>query len=147
MAWATHKDLTDAWIGDDAPEDANKVGLWLKKAEREVVRLVPDINERIEAEGAQQPAVTTLKDLAVDVVVEMVTRVFLNPKRQRTVSEAVTTGPTSDSVSVTMGGDSPGKLYLAEDELEKLRPKVERGAAYEIDLFPKQQESGRPWPL
>lgn len=145
-SWATPSDVTGAWLADDPPPEAGKIQIWIDKAEREIRRKVPDILDRIAAEEAENPARTDLKDDAVDVVVEMVTRVLLNPKRERSRSESIGTGPHSESVTVTAGGENPGKLYLAPDELKKLQPPVERGGAFEIDLMPAATQGLFPWP-
>lgn len=145
-SWASPSDVTGAWLADDPPPETGKIQIWIDKAEREIRRKVPDILERIAAEEDEDPARTDLKDDAVDVVVEMVTRVFLNPRRERSRSENIGTGPLSESVTVTAGGENPGKLYLAPDELEKLQPPVERGGAFEIDLLPSTFKGPDPWP-
>lgn len=131
MSWTKPSDVTDAWIGDDAPGNTTTVQTWIDKAEREIKRRVPDIQSRIEAEAAEVPPVTDLLDTAIDVVVAMVTRKFQNPKGYRQVQ--TTTGPFSESG--TIGGDNPGQLYLTDDELAKLSDAGSRGA-FMIDLIP-----------
>ena len=145
MSWAKPTDVTGAWIGDDAPTDTNKVQVWIDKAEREIRSKVPDIQARIDAEAAEPKPRTDLLDTAIDVVVEMVIRVFLNPQRQRSVSENIGSGPLTEGRAVTYGGDNPGKLYLAADELEKLRPEAPDGA-FEISLLPKNYRGPNAWP-
>jgi hypothetical protein len=130
MAWAVAKDVTDAWIGEGAPSDTAAINLWIGKAEREVIYRVPDIQERITAEGEETPARTDLKETAIDVVVAMVTRVFRNPEGIRQTN--TTTGPFTESR--TYGGDVPGGLGLTDDELAKLQGA--RGGAFSIDLIP-----------
>lgn len=145
MSWAKPTDVTGAWIGNDAPADIVKVQTWIDKAEREIRSKVADIQARIDAEAAETPPRKDLLETAVDVVVEMVTRVFINPTRQRSVSESIGTGPLSEAKSVTFGGDNPGKLYLAPDELEKLRPPQQDGA-FEINLLPSNYRGPNAWP-
>ncbi|QAB17481.1 hypothetical protein Leucomu_05695 [Leucobacter muris] len=144
--WATPTDVTDAWLADDPPPTTGKIQTWIDKAEREIRRQVPDIQARIDAEVDDDPEGEGLLQDAIDVVVEMVTRVFLNPRRERSRSENIGTGPLSEAVTVTAGGENPGKLYLAADELAKLQPPVERGGAFEIDLMPAAPKGLFPWP-
>ncbi len=131
-AWTEPKDVSDSWIGEDKPEDEAQLALWIGKAEREIRRRVPDLQARIDAEQELLPPTTDLLDLARDVTVDMVTRVFRNPEgiRQRNT----TTGPYSESA--TYGGDVPGGLGLTDDELAKLQG-VSTSGAFEIDLIPK----------
>jgi hypothetical protein len=128
MPWALAADVKNAWIGEGAPTDDTKINLWIGKAEREVKFRISDIETRIAAEAAEDPAVTTLVDLAKDVVVAMVTRVFRNPENLRQTT--VTTGPFSESR--TLGGDTPGELHLTDAEMKKLSDR--QGGAFEIDL-------------
>jgi len=135
MAWTDSADVIGAWIGDDAPTDTAKVDLWIGKAEREVKRRVPDIQTRIDAEAAEVPPREDLLEAAKDVVVAMVTRVFRNPEGVRQRNTTTTTGPFSDTGSVTYGGNIPGGLVLTDDELATLQANVQSGA-YSIDLIP-----------
>ncbi|WP_156174966.1 MULTISPECIES: hypothetical protein [unclassified Leucobacter] len=134
MAWAEPKDVTDAWIGDDEPTDTAKLTVWLGKAEREIIRQVPDLQERIDAEAAETPPRTGLLADAIDVAVAMVTRVFRNPRGERSVSENIGTGPLTEGKTVTYGGDTPGQLVLEPGELAKLQAVTEQGA-FEINLL------------
>jgi len=131
MAWATAEDVIDAWIGEGAPTDEDQVNIWLSKAIREVNYRVPDIQKRIDAEAAETPPRTDLLELAKDVVVAMVTRVFRNPEGIRQTN--VTTGPYTNSK--TYGGDTPGGLGLTADELAKLQGASSSGA-FTISLIP-----------
>ncbi len=127
-ALAAASDVTGAWIGENAPTDTTKLDLWIAMAEREIRFRVTDLDTRIAAEAAADPTVTTLADLAKDVIVAMVTRVFRNPENVRQIT--TTTGPFSESQ--TTGGTLPGGLELTDSELKKLTGK--RGGAFEIDL-------------
>lgn len=131
MTWTTPADVTGAWIGEGAPTDTAKLQTWIAKAEREVRRQVPDIQTRIDLEGALAPAVTDLLEAAKDVVVAMVTRVFRNPEgvRQRSSTE----GPYSGSIMY--GGNTPGTLALTDEELASLQG-VKAGGAFSVDLIP-----------
>ena len=135
MSWATPADVTDAWIGDDVPDDAAKIQLGIGKAERELRRRVPDLVSRIDAEGDLVPPVTELVDTARDVVVAMVTRVFRNPTGTRQKNSTTTTGPFSETVSETVGGSSPGTLEPTSDELAKLQGRRNTGA-FTVSMLP-----------
>lgn len=130
MSWTAPTDVADAWIGEGAPSDPAKVQKWIDKAEREIRYRVPGIQARIDAEAAEVPPRTDLKETAVDVVVSMVIRVFRNPEGIRQVNE--TTGPFTSSR--TYGGDVPGGLGITDDELAKLQGASE--GAFSIDLIP-----------
>lgn len=129
-SWTEPQDVTAAWIGEGAPTDADKIQKWIDKAEREIRYRVADVQTRIDAESAESPARTDLLELAKDVVVAMVTRVFRNPEGIRQAN--TTTGPFTESR--TYGGDVPGGLGLTDDELAKLQG-VRQGA-FTIDLIP-----------
>lgn len=129
-SWTAPDDVTDAWIGEDAPTDTTKLQKWIDKAEREIRYRVPDIQSRIDAEAAEAPPRTELLELAKDATVAMVMRVFRNPAGVRQAN--TTTGPFTDSVMY--GGDVPGGLGLTDDELAKLQGV--RGGAFSIDLIP-----------
>jgi hypothetical protein len=135
MSWTTPDDVIDAWIGGDVPDDVVKLQIWLDKAEREIRRRVPDIQERIDAEAAEVPPRTDLLESARDVVVAMVTRIFRNPTGTRQKNSTVTTGPFSETVSETVGGNSPGVLEPTADELAKLQGLRATGA-FTVSMIP-----------
>lgn len=135
MSWTTPDDVIDAWIGDDVPDDVVKLQIWLDKAEREIRRRVPDIQERIDAEAAEVPPRTDLLESAKDVVVAMVTRIFRNPTGTRQKNSTVTTGPFSETISETVGGNSPGVLEPTADELAKLQGLRATGA-FTVSMIP-----------
>ncbi|QIK62346.1 hypothetical protein G7068_03325 [Leucobacter viscericola] len=135
MSWTKPKDVTDAWIGDDAPTDEGKLQIWINKAEREIRNKVEDLQKRIDAEADEEPARKDLEATAIDVVVAMVTRVFRNPRGERSVSESIGAGPLTETASATFGGDNPGSLEPTKSELEKLQG-ARRGGAFEISLIP-----------
>jgi hypothetical protein len=130
VSWTQTADVTGAWIGEGAPTDTGKIQRWIDKAEREIRYRVPDITARITAEAAETPARTDLLELAKDVTVSMVTRVFRNPESIRQTN--TTTGPFTESR--TYGGDIPGGLALTDKELAKLQGA--RNGAFSIDLIP-----------
>ena len=135
MSWTSPTDVTDAWIGDDAPSDVDLLTIWLSKAEREVRHRVPDLQARIDAEAALVPPVTDLLDTAKDVVVAMVTRIFRNPTGTRQKNATVTTGPFSETTSETVGGNNPGVLEPTSDELAKLQG-LRTAGAFSISMIP-----------
>jgi len=129
MTWVTAGDVTSAWIGADAPEDAGLLGKWIAKAERLVRSEVPGIQDRIDS--ATEP---DLLDNASDVVIDMVIRKFRNPEGLRQVQES--TGPFSGSR--TYGGTEPGALYLTDDDLKKLTLGTSGGQhAFSVSMFPE----------
>lgn len=135
MSWTTPDDVDAAWIGPDAPDDEYRVQNWIDRAEREIRFRVPDLQARIDVQQSLIPPASDLLDMTRDVVVAMVTRVFRNPEGIRTVNQSSGTGPFSETVSRTYGGDTPGGLFLADDELAKLQGQTASGA-FSIDLVP-----------
>lgn len=134
MSWTVPDDVTDAWIGQDAPADEVLIQNWIDRAERLIRRKVPDLQERIDAEAELVPPVTELLDTARDVTVAMVIRVFRNPEGIRQTNQTTTTGPFSDTKMQTYGGDVPGGLGLTDDELAALQGAS--SGAFSIDLIP-----------
>lgn len=135
MSWTTPGDVTDAWIGDDAPDDDVKIQLWIDKAERELRRRIGDLQARIDAEADLIPPSTELLETAKDVVVAMVTRKFQNPTGTRQRNATTTTGPFSETTSETMAGGIPGEFVPTDAELAKLLGVNESGA-FTVDLLP-----------
>lgn len=138
MSWTTPDDVVDSWIGPDVPTDDALVQKWIDRAEREVRYRVGDLQARIDVDQGSD-----LLDRARDVVVAMVTRVFRNPDGTRTVNQSSGTGPFSESVSRTYGGDTPGGLSMTDDELAKLRGGTSSGA-FSIDLLPARSSDMEP---
>jgi hypothetical protein len=127
MAWTTAQEVIDAWIGDDAPDDLNKVDLWIGRAEREIRSQIPGIQARLDI-----PEPDLLENV-IDVVTSMVHRVFRNPEGTRSLS--TTTGPFSEQR--TFGGDTPGELFLSDRERAKLEGEgATSGGAFMIDMLP-----------
>ena len=128
-AWTNATDVLAAWIGDDAPADADLIDIWIGKAERLLRAKVPGLDARIYASPETEP---DLFGNIRDVVSAMVQRVFRNPEGVRQRQE--TTGPFSGSV--TYGGDQPGALWITDAELAVLSgPGTNRGA-FTIDTIP-----------
>lgn len=103
--WATAADVTWRWIGDDAPSDEDRIEAWICDAETLILAEFPDLQDRIDDESLPLDRVRL-------VVARMVTRAFRNPTGTRQRQE--TTGPFSGSV--TYAGDSPGDLWLTDEE-------------------------------
>jgi len=129
-SWTSPTDVIGSWIGEGVPSDHGLVQTWINKAEREIRRRVRDIDARITAEGAEEPPRMDLVEVAKDVTVAMVTRVFRNPEGIRQTN--ITTGPFTNSK--TYGGDVPGGLGITDDEMSKLQG--QHDGAFQIDLIP-----------
>jgi hypothetical protein len=119
--------VTGSWIGDDAPKDAALVQKWIDRAERLLRFKVPSLAGRITAATEAD-----LLDTARDVVVSMVTRKFDNPKGYRTIQSAE--GPFSGGF--TYSGDSPGELFVTDEELSRLSPAGQNRGAFTVDMIP-----------
>lgn len=127
--WTTAAEVVAAWIGDDAPTDSAKVGLWIGRAERMLRGRVPSLDLRMAANPVTE---LDLANNVKDVVISMVQRVFRNPEGVRTRQE--TTGPFSGSV--TLGGDQPGSLWITDDELALVSLAGTNRGAFTIDTIP-----------
>ena len=136
MQWpiTTGKDVVDAWIGDDAPDNDERLGRWVQRAERKIRREVPGITGRLAASGPDQEP--DLPELVRDVVIDMVTSVYRNPEQIRQMQDS--TGPFSGSV--TFGGENPGALVLTRDHLSTLALPSTAGKAFEIDLMTQHDQ-------
>ncbi|UYB35503.1 hypothetical protein N9A08_12840 [Arthrobacter koreensis] len=133
MAWTAADDVLDGWVGGGAPDDPVKVGVWIDRAERLIRKKVPSLQARLDAEAACLDMSSDLLDTVRDVVAEMVTEVFLNPDRKRSVQS--TQGPFSEST--TFGGDNPGRLVVTPEQLALLAPDGgSAGRAFSIDMIP-----------
>lgn len=127
MAWTVASDVTGAWVGDGAPTDTVKVGVWIDKAERLLRAKLPDLQARVDA-GSE----ADLPGNIADVVTEMVHEVFRNPEGVRQRQEG--TGPFSGSV--TYGGDKPGALRVTAEQLERLAAPGGSRGVFTIDMIP-----------
>lgn len=131
MSWASADDVIDSWIGADAPSDADLVRIWIDRAERLLMKKIPNLAVRIDPVLPDVPEPGLLES-AVDVVSSMVQRVFRNPQGTRQRQE--TTGPFTESV--TYGGDQPGSLWVTDDELQMLSGlSTGRHTAFSVDLI------------
>lgn len=130
MSWTLPEDVLESWIGSDAPVDEDALlQRWIDRAEREIRYRVPSVVDRL---ALTEP---DLLETVQDVVVAMVTRVFRNPEGIRTVNQSSGTGPFSESVSRTFGGDQPGGLSLSDAELARLRG-GRSARAFTVDMIP-----------
>lgn len=142
MSWTTPDDVVNSWIGDDAPDDAALVQVWIDRAERLLRREYPDLQTRIDS-GAEPDLEATV----VDVVTAMVTRVFRNPGGYRSISGQETTGQFSGSNTTMFGGDNPGALVLTDEERDALSPPdaPKTGQAYSVGVGPTGITQHLPW--
>lgn len=122
MSWTDPTDVTDSWIGDDAPTNSEQVQIWVDRAERMLRKRLPNLQARVDAGEPD------LLDTVKDIVSAMVQRVFRNPEGIRQTS--VTTGPFSEQR--TYGGNQPGALFVSDEEVGALTGKVKSGA-FEVD--------------
>lgn len=137
MSWTKPSDVTSSWIGSGAPDDNELIQTWIDRAEREIRARVPDLQKRLDAEA--DDGSTDLLDLARDVTISVVTRVFRNPEGYRQVSAGA--GPMNETRM--FGGDTPGGLSLTKEEIAKLSG-ISDGA-FMIDLMPSTAMQGWGW--
>lgn len=138
MIWTTADDVISSWIGNDAPTDTDLVGVWVQRAERLLRRRIPSLTSRVDADESE------LLETIVDVVSNMVQRVFRNPEGIRQKNE--TTGPFS--TQATYGGDQPGYLWVTDEELNSLTDGATgQQRAFSVDTMPSGAGSnlGRWW--
>lgn len=122
MAWATFADITDRWVGSNAPTDEALVESLVDDAEAVILVEYPKIQERIDA-GTLPLKVVTM------VVVRMVSRVLRNPENLSYWQQQ--TGPFGQARNFSGGVD----IWLLDDEKNLLAPKT-RGKAFEVDTGP-----------
>lgn len=134
MSWTQPSDVTGSWVGDDAPDDDELVQTWIDRAEREIRARVPDLQARLDDE-AETPG-SELLEMARDVTVAIVTRIFRNPEGLRQTSHGA--GPMNETRM--FGGDTPGGLALTREEIAKLSGNS--GGAFMIDLMPSSAVQG-----
>lgn len=122
MAWANFADVTDRWVGSNAPTDEAQVESLIGDAEAVILAEFPKIQDRIDA-GTLPLGVVTL------VVVRMVSRVLRNPENLSYWQQQ--TGPFGQARNFGGGVD----IWLTDDEEELLSPK-RHGKAFEVDTAP-----------
>ena len=122
MAWTTFADVTDRWVGQNAPTDEDLVDALILDAESVILSVYPAIQDRIDAE-------TISINVVKMVVVRMVSRVLRNPENLTYWQQQ--TGPFGQSRNFGGGTD----IWLTEEEKTMLAP-TNRGKAFTIDLAP-----------
>ena len=123
MTWTTFADVTDRWVGNDAPTDETLVESLIEDAEAIVLAEYPKIQDRIDAN-------TLPLGLVKMVIVRMVSRVLRNPESLTYWQQ--TTGPFGQARNFGSAGTD---IFLTDDEKNLLAPKS-RGKAYEVNLAP-----------
>lgn len=123
MTWATFADVTDRWVGNDAPTDQDLVEALIGDAEAVILVEYPKIQDRITAG-------TLPVRLVKMVVVAMVSRVLRNPENLTYWQQ--TTGPFGQARNY---GSTVVGLYLTDEEEELLSPK-RHGKAFEVNVAP-----------
>lgn len=122
MTWATFQDVTDRWVGSNAPTDEAQVAALIQDAEAVILAEFPKIQDRIDAATLPLAVVTM-------VVVRMVSRVLRNPENLTYWQQQ--TGPFGQGR--TFGKETD--IWLTTDERNLLAPK-KRGKAFQVDLAP-----------
>jgi hypothetical protein len=123
MSWATFEDVTDRWIGPNAPADDDLVTALIADAESVILSEYPRIQERIDAE-------TLPLSTVILVVVRMVSRQLRNPEGLTYWQQ--TTGPFGQARNF---GSAPQDLWLTPEEKNLLSPR-RKGKAFSVDLAP-----------
>ena len=123
MTWTTFADVTDRWVGNDAPTDETLVESLIEDAEAVVLVEYPKIQDRITAG-------TLPLRLVKMVVTAMVSRVLRNPENLTYWQQQ--TGPFGQARNY---GSSVVGMSMSDDEKSLLAPK-KRGKAYEVNLAP-----------
>jgi hypothetical protein len=123
MTWATFTDVTDRWVGSDAPTDQGLVEALIGDAEAVILVEYPAIQDRIDAG-------TLPLNLVKMVVVRMVSRVLRNPENLTYWQQ--TTGPFGQARNF---GSAGSDIFMTEEEESLLAPK-KRGKAFEVNLAP-----------
>ena len=127
LSWTAPSDVRDRWIGDDplTATDAQLTTL-LEDAEDTALREFPDLQARIDATEDPLPLGRVKKVLA-----RVVIRHLRNPKGLRQAMD--TTGPFS--TQIMHSGDTPGELYLTDEDRAELG-EARSGRAFTIDTTP-----------
>lgn len=128
MTWATFQDVTDRWVGSNAPTDEDLVAALIGDAEAVILSEFPKIQDRIDADTLPLAVVKM-------VAVRMVSRVLRNPENLTYWQQQ--TGPYGQARNFGTGGSD---IWLTDEEKAMLAPKA-RGKAFEIDLAPNATSS------
>lgn len=124
--WVTVDDVKDRWVIGDFPGTDAQIEKKIDDAEDIVLSRFPEIQGRIDSGALRESTV-------VRVVAGMVVRFFRNPEGLRTTG--TTTGPFSETSSVTYGGDEPGELYLTDKDIADLSG-ITRRRAFTVPTYP-----------
>lgn len=132
--WTEPDDVTGRWIGDDPiPATEDQISTLIADAEDTILREFPTLPDRVYTADAPTDSDNPIPLFRVKkVVARVVIRHLRNPTGQRTRMEVA--GPYTENV--TYGGDSPGSLYLTDEDREELGGLL-TGAAFTIDQTPK----------
>lgn len=125
LLWTSADDVSSRWLGDDLPATPAQIATLLEDAEDTILREFPDVPDRVT--GGTLPISRVRK-----VAARMVIRLLRNPTGARSIAE--TTGPFSGSV--THGGETPGEIYLTDEDRADLRPASTGRRAFTIDTVP-----------
>ena len=126
LLWSAPDDVRSRWVSDSPlTVDDAALNVLLEDAEDLVLSEFPDISERI---PSPIPVLRVKR-----VIARVVIRHLKNPDGVRVQME--TAGPFSDQR--TFSGDSPGALYLTDQDRSDLSPSVAPGKAFQIDMTPK----------
>ncbi len=122
MAWTEVDDVEARWVSSDEHRASTAtIQAWIDDAETVIRYEFPDIEDRIEAEDDPLPV-----ERVKLVVCSMVRMVLSNPDNAR----SITTGPFGK----TFAGDTPGGLWLTDDERGLLSAsETQPGGAFAID--------------
>ena len=134
--WVEVEDVEARWVSaDEKKADTAVIQAWINDAEQVVSYEFPDLQDRID-DG----------DMPVErvklVVCSMVLRVLRNPENVRSRN----TGP----FGVTYAGDTPGGLWLTDEERSLLSTAAGTGKAFTITPAPPTDYTGplpswAPW--
>lgn len=128
MTWAIPADVTDRWVGSDAPTDTDLMTALIADAETVILSVYPRIQERIDANTLSLETVKL-------VVVRMVTRVLRNPENVTYLQQ--TTGPFGQAKNY---GSTSFDIWLSTEERTLLAPSS-RGKAFSLNTAPNMNSA------
>lgn len=124
--WANPDDVRKRWVVGELDATDVQVGTKIEDAEDLVLTEYPDVQSRIDSG-------TLRLETVIRVVSGMVVRFFRNPEGLRTTGS--TTGPFSETNTVTYGGEEPGELYLTDADRGALGSR-RKGRAFTVSTIP-----------
>lgn len=134
LIWTEPADVRDRWLGSEFEWTDAQVTKLLEDAEDTALREFPDLVERVGPTPPQIPVIRVKKVLA-----RMVIRLLRNPEGYRTVQEGA--GPYQETR--TVGGQTPGEMYLTDEDRAELG-NVREGRAFTIDQTPVREDETGP---